>query len=150
MNGEETQMTTWYPLVMGREAMVATEHYLSAAAGARIFAKGGNAIDAAVAATLGEGVVNSHMHTIGGEAPMLIYLASARRVVAINGNMTAPARATIDHYRSLGRELIPPEGLLAAGVPAALDAFAVALREFGTMALAEVVEPAMALCENGF
>jgi len=95
-------MTTWYPLVMGREAMVATEHYLSAAAGARIFAKGGNAIDAAVSATLVESVVNPHMHTIGGEAPMLIYSANARKVVAINGNMTAPARATIEHYRALG------------------------------------------------
>jgi gamma-glutamyltranspeptidase/glutathione hydrolase len=142
-------MTTWYPLVMGREAMVATEHYLSAAAGARIFAKGGNAIDAAVAATLVEGVVNPHMHTIGGEAPMLIYLADARRVVAINGNMTAPARATIEHNRSLGLKLMPPEGLLAAGVPAAFDALAVALKEFGTMTLADVVAPAMALCEDG-
>src|SRR5271165_7360350 len=94
-------MTTWYPQVMGREAMVATEHYLSAAAGARIFAKGGNAIDAAVAATLVEGVVNPHMHTIGGEAPMLIYSASADRVVSLNGNMMAPARATIDHYHEL-------------------------------------------------
>src|SRR5580704_9346960 len=135
-------MPTLYPMVMGREAMISTEHYLSASAGARIFAKGGNAIDAAVAATMVEGVVNPHMHTIGGEAPMLIYLASARRVVAINGNMTAPARATIDHYRSLGRKLIPPEGLLAAGVPAAFDAFATALRDFGTMSLAEVVAPA--------
>ncbi len=143
-------MTTWYPLVMGREAMVATEHYLSAAAGARIFAKGGNAIDAAVAATLVEGVVNPHMHTIGGEAPMLIYLANARQVVAINGNMTAPARATIAHYRGLGLKLIPPEGLLAAGVPAAFDALATALREFGTLSLSEIVAPAMALCEDGF
>ncbi|MBI3758161.1 MAG: gamma-glutamyltransferase, partial [Deltaproteobacteria bacterium] len=144
------QMTTWYPLVMGREAMVSTEHYLSAAAGARMFAKGGNAIDAAVAATLVEGVVNPHMHTIGGEAPMLIYLANARRVVAINGNMTAPARATIERYRTLVKKLIPPEGLLAAGVPAAFDALAVALREFGTMPLSEVAAPAMALCEDGF
>jgi gamma-glutamyltranspeptidase/glutathione hydrolase len=143
-------MTTWYPLVMGREAMVSTEHYLSAAAGARMFAKGGNAIDAAVAATLVEGVVNPHMHTIGGEAPMLIYLANARRVVAINGNMTAPARATIERYRTLVKKLIPPEGLLAAGVPSAFDALAVALREFGTMQLSEVVAPAMALCEDGF
>ena len=70
-----------YPLIMGRRAMLATEHYLSASAGARIFARGGNAIDAAVAATFVEGVVNPHMHTIGGEAPMLIYSASARRVV---------------------------------------------------------------------
>jgi gamma-glutamyltranspeptidase/glutathione hydrolase len=142
-------MTTLYPLVMGREAMVASEHYLSASAGARIFARGGNAIDAAVSATFVEGIVNPHMHTIGGEAPMLIYVANARRVVAINGNMTAPARATIAHYRSLGLKLIPAEGLLAAGVPAAFDALAAALAKFGTMTLAGVLEPTLALCEDG-
>ena len=59
---------------------------------------------------------------------MLIYVANARRVVAINGNMTAPGRATIAHYRSTRPELMPPEGLLAAGVPAAFDALAMALR----------------------
>src|ERR1700684_565627 len=136
-------MNTLYPIIMGRRAMIATEHYLSASAGARIFAHGGNAIDAAVAATLVEGIVNPHMHTIGGEAPMLIYSASARRVVAINGNMTAPARATIAHFRALGIELIPGAGLLAAGVPAAFDALATALRDFGTRSLAEVLEPAL-------
>ncbi len=83
-------MPTLYPLLMGREVMLASEHYLSASAGARIFAYGGNAIDAAVAATFVEGVVNPHMHTIGGEAPMLIHWAPARRAVAINGNMMAP------------------------------------------------------------
>jgi gamma-glutamyltranspeptidase / glutathione hydrolase len=142
-------MTTLYPQVMGREAMVATEHYLSASAGARMFARGGNAIDAAVAATLVEGIVNPHMHTIGGEAPMLIYVANAQRVIAINGNMQAPARANIDHYHSLGIKMIPAEGLLAAGVPAAFDALAVALSRFGTMTLAEVAAPALALCEDG-
>src|ERR1700678_718632 len=137
-------MSKIYPLVMGRRAMLATEHYLSAAAGARIFACGGNAIDAAIAATFVEGVVNPHMHTIGGEAPMLIYSATARRVVAINGNMMAPERATIAHFRSLGIELIPGAGLLAAGVPAAFDALATALRDFGTRSLAEVLEDAIA------
>src|SRR5579864_9073043 len=106
-------MNTVYPQVMGRRAMVATEHFLSAAAGARMFARGGNAIDAAVAATFVEGIVNPHMHTIGGEAPMLVYAANARRIVAVNGNMTAPARATIDLYRGKGLELVPGEGLLA-------------------------------------
>jgi gamma-glutamyltranspeptidase/glutathione hydrolase len=143
-------MPTLYPMVMGREVMLSTEHYLSAAAGARIFARGGNAIDAAVAATLVEGVVNPHMHTIGGEAPMLIYSANARRVVAINGNMMAPARATIAHYRSLGLELVPHSGLLAAGVPAAFDALVTALAEFGTMSLAEILQPALALATEGF
>ncbi|MGC2442244.1 gamma-glutamyltransferase family protein [Candidatus Binatus sp.] len=142
-------MPTIYPLIMGRRAMIATEHYLSAAAGARIFACGGNAIDAAIAATFVEGVVNPHMHTIGGEAPMLIYSASARRVVAINGNMMAPARATIAHYRALGLELIPGAGLLAAGVPAAFDALVTALRDFGTRSLADVLEPALQLASDG-
>src|SRR5438045_7411271 len=114
--------TTLYPPVMGRRCMIATEHYLSASAGARIFASRGNAIDAAVAATFVEGVVNPHMHTIGGEAPMLIRSANARRMVAVNGNMIAPQSATIERYRSLGHKLVPYEGLLAAGVPAALDA----------------------------
>ncbi|MGO9450093.1 MAG: gamma-glutamyltransferase family protein [Candidatus Binataceae bacterium] len=143
-------MPTLYPLVMGREAVVSTQHYLSASAGARLFARGGNAIDAAVAATFVEGIVNPHMHTIGGEAPMLIYSADARRVVAINGNMTAPARATIDEYRARGINLIPAHGLIAAGVPAALDALVTALSEFGTKSLAEVAEPALALAEDGF
>jgi len=135
---------------MGREAMISTEHYLSAAAGARIFDRGGNAIDAAVAAALVEGVVNPHMHTLGGEAPMLVRLGSNQRVVAINGNTMAPARATIAHYRALGLDLVPGEGLLAAGVPAAFGAFACALENFGTKSLAEVAGPALALCEDGF
>ena len=143
-------MPTVYPLILARRALIATEHYLSAAAGAQIFARGGNAIDAAVAATFVEGVVNPHMHTIGGEAPMLIYAASARRVVSINGNMMAPARATIDQYRALGIELIPGAGLLAAGVPAAFDALVTALRTFGTMSLADVLAPAHALASDGF
>jgi gamma-glutamyltranspeptidase/glutathione hydrolase len=147
---EYSQMLTLYPMVMGREVMLSTEHYLSASAGARIFARGGNAIDAAIAATLVEGVVNPHMHTIGGEAPMLIYSPRARRVVAINGNMMAPARATIAHYVSLGLTLVPHSGLLAAGVPAALDALITALSEFGTMSLADVLEPALALAQEGF
>ncbi len=143
-------MSTLYPLIMGREAMVSTEHYLSAAAGARIFDRGGNAIDAAVAAALVEGVVNPHMHTIGGEAPMLIRVGPSQRLVSVNGNTMAPARATIAHYRALGLELVPGEGLLAAGVPAAFGAFACALENFGTKSLAEVAGPALALCEDGF
>lgn len=143
-------MPTWYPLIMGREAIIATEHYLSAAAGARLFARGGNAVDAAVAATFVEGAVNPHMHTLGGEAPMLIYEGETHRVVALNGNTMAPSRATIEHYRSLAMSLVPHQGLLAAGVPAALDSLVTALVEFGTKSLAEVLEPALAIAEEGF
>ena len=64
--------------------------------------------------------------------------------------MTAPARATIEHFRSLGITLIPGQGLLAAGVPAALDALLTALENFGTFTLAQVLEPALELAEDGF
>ena len=143
-------MPTLYPLVMGAHAMIATEHYLSAAAGARIFALGGNAIDAAVAATFVEGIVNPHLHTIGGEAPILVRPAGTERVLAINGNTAAPARATIDYYRSQGLKLIPGQGLLAAGVPAAFGALVAALENFGTFSLAQVLEPALELSADGF
>lgn len=141
---------TFRPTIMGTHGMVATEHYLSALIGVQILQRGGNAIDAAVAAIFAEGVLNPHMHTIGGEVPMLIYRSDAQQVWAINGNTAAPQRATIDWFAGQNFSLIPGEGLLAAGVPAAFDALITALDRFGTMTLAEVLQPALALANHGF
>jgi gamma-glutamyltranspeptidase/glutathione hydrolase len=135
---------------MGTHGMVATEHYLSALIGVDILKRGGNAIDAAVAATFAEGVLNPHMHTIGGEVPLLIYRADTQDVFAINGNTAAPQRATVAWYTEHGYALIPGEGVLAAGVPAALDALLTALDRFGTMTLADVLQPALELARDGF
>jgi gamma-glutamyltranspeptidase/glutathione hydrolase len=135
---------------MGTHGMVATEHYLSALIGVEVLKRGGNAVDAAVAATFAEGVLNPHMHTIGGEVPMLISMAETGRVSAINGNTMAPRRATIDWFAAQGLSLIPGEGLLAAGVPAAPGALLTALERFGTMTLADVLEPALELARDGF
>ncbi|MGH7907479.1 MAG: gamma-glutamyltransferase family protein [Candidatus Binataceae bacterium] len=143
-------MNTLYPMVMGREAMIATQHDLSAAAGARIFAHGGNAIDAAVAATLAESVVNPHMFTLGGESPMLLYSAKTRRVISVSGQMVAPARATIAEYKRRGLDMIPADGLLAAGVPAVFDALMAVLADFGSLTFADIAGPALELCEAGF
>jgi gamma-glutamyltranspeptidase/glutathione hydrolase len=130
--------------------MVATEHYLSALIGVQILQQGGNAVDAAVAAIFAEGVLNPHMHTIGGEVPMLIYMADSQRVSAINGNTAAPQRATIEWFSGQNLALIPGEGLLAAGVPAAFDALITALDRFGTLTLGDVLQPALALASEGF
>lgn len=138
------------PTLMGTHAMVATEHYVSALIGAEVLQRGGNAVDAAVAAIFAEGVLNPHMHTIGGEVPMLIYMAETQQVVAINGNTAAPQRATIEWFADHGFDLIPGEGLLAAGVPAAFDALITALERFGTMTLADVLQPALRLAREGF
>ncbi len=78
--------------------MVVTEHYLSAEAGLRILHGGGNAFDAAIAATLAEGVLNPHMNTFGGELSALGYVAAERRVFAVNGDTVAPRAATIEWF----------------------------------------------------
>lgn len=147
---ERSLGVTFRPTIMGTHGMVATEHYLSAFIGAEILHQGGNAVDAAVAAIFAEGVVNPHMHTLGGEVPMLIYMAETGQVVALNGNTAAPQRATIAWFTQHGMALIPGEGLLAAGVPAAFDALVTALERFGTMSLAAVLQPALALASEGF
>src|SRR5712691_3433744 len=138
------------PTLMGTRGMVATEHYLSAEAGMRILQTGGNAFDAAVAATLAEGVVNPHMHTFGGEVSALVYSAKEKKVFAINGDTVAPRAATIDWFKRHEIPLIPFTGVLAAGPCAAPDALITTLERFGSLNFSQVVEPALELAEGGF
>lgn len=139
-----------YPRVFGRRGAIASEHTLSALAGIEIMQAGGNAIDAAVAATFVEGVVNPQMHTIGGECPILVHAAGSGRVVCINGNMVAPGRATPEVFRARGLTAIPPEGILAAGVPGAFGALVEAAIRFGRLSLSELIAPALTLARDGF
>jgi gamma-glutamyltranspeptidase/glutathione hydrolase len=145
-----TDETTFHPRLMGTRGAVASNSNLSAAAGAEILRAGGNAIDAAVAMAFVEGVVNPQMHTIGGECPILVRLAGERRVVAVNGNMAAPGRATPQAFLSRGLQDVPDSGILAAGVPAAFGALVTALQRWGTLPLREAIAPALALARDGF
>jgi gamma-glutamyltranspeptidase/glutathione hydrolase len=145
-----TESRTFHPRLMGTRGAVASNSNLSASAGADVLKAGGNAIDAAVAASFVEGLVNPQMHTIGGECPMLVRLAGESRVIAVNGNMAAPAKATPAAFRARGLGDIPDSGILAAGVPAAFGALMTALTRWGTLPLAEVLAPAIDLARNGF
>jgi gamma-glutamyltranspeptidase/glutathione hydrolase len=145
-----TDATPFHPRLFGTRGAVAANSNLSVDAGADILKAGGNAIDAAVAATFVEGLVNPQMHTIGGECPMLVRPAGEARVYAVNGNMAAPMNATPEAYRARGLKDVPSEGILAAGAPAAFSALVTALARWGTMPLREVVAPALALAKNGF
>jgi gamma-glutamyltranspeptidase / glutathione hydrolase len=145
-----TDATTFYPRLIGRRGAVASNSYLSANAGADVLKAGGNAFDAAVAATLVEGLVNPQMHTIGGECPILLRVAGESRVVSINGNMAAPAAATPEAFRKRGLAEIPEEGILAAGAPAAFSALLTVLKRWGTMSLRDVSAPVRELAAGGF
>jgi len=145
-----TDRTTFYPRLFGRRGAIACEHYSAALAGIEMLRQGGNAVDAACAAALVEGVVNPQMHTIGGELPILISAPGRADVVCINGNMAAPGRATPQAFRDRGHNQIPAEGVLAAGVPGALGAIVEALSRFGRLHFQDVAAPATELARNGF
>src|SRR5437667_178771 len=145
-----TDATTFYPRLIGRHGAVAGNSYLSVNAGVDVLKAGGNAIDAAVAACFVEGLVNPQMHTIGGECPILLRSEGSDYVVALNGNMAAPARATPEEFRRRGLDHVPDEDILAAGVPAAFGALLTALERYGTMPLREAIAPAIELARDGF
>jgi gamma-glutamyltranspeptidase/glutathione hydrolase len=141
---------TTRPVVMGRRGAITSGHYLASAGGMRMYERGGNAVDAAVAAGFALAVVKPQDNGIGGEVPMLIHQPTTGRLVAISGQGTAPAGATIDWFRAAGISLIPGNGLLPAMVPAAFDAWITALAAFGTLSLHQVLQPALELAHDGF
>lgn len=139
----------FYPRLLGTRGAVTAEHYLASGAAADILKNGGNAVDAAVAAVLVEGLVNPQMNTIGGECPLLICMADTKEVVAINGNMAAPASATPEAFMRLGFNHVPDAGIYAAGVPATPGALITALKYFGTLSFGDVAAEAIELARDG-
>lgn len=147
---ENSENNTFGGPVGGFSGAAATEHYLSAQAAMDLLKMGGNAFDAAAAATLVESVVNPHMFTVGGECPMLLYVEREDRVISVNGNTQAPGKARLETYRERGLELIPPEGVLSAGVPAAFSALLEVLVRYGSLPFEEISRAAVELAEAGF
>jgi gamma-glutamyltranspeptidase / glutathione hydrolase len=143
-------MFTTRPELRGTHGMVASTHWLASAAGMGILERGGNAFDAAVAAGFVLQVVEPHLNGPGGEVPMLLYGAERDDVVVVCGQGPAPAAAQPARFAELGLDLIPGDGLLAACVPGAFDAWMLLLRDFGTLGLADVMEPAIAYAERGY
>ena len=145
-----SQNNTYYPQLFGTHGAIATEHYLATKAGADLLGVGGNAVDAAVGATFVEGLVNPQMFTLGGECPMLVCMAETNHVVSVNGNTSAPERATPEVYLERGLTDVPDEGILSSGVPAALGALVTVLARFGQLTFAEVIAPALNYARRGF
>jgi gamma-glutamyltranspeptidase/glutathione hydrolase len=141
---------TTRPELLGTFGMVASTHWLASAAGMAMLERGGNAFDAAVATGFTLQVVEPHLNGPGGEVPILLYSAGRDEVFVIDGQGVAPVAATTARFRELGLDLVPGTGLLAACVPGAFDAWLLLLRDFGTLTLAEVLEPAIGYAEHGY
>jgi gamma-glutamyltranspeptidase / glutathione hydrolase len=140
---------TTRPEIEGTFGVVASTHWIATAVGMATLEKGGNAFDAAVATAFTLQVVEPHLNGPGGDVPVILYDARKGRCEVICGQGPAPAAATIAHYRSLGLDLVPGTGLLAACVPGSFETWMMLLRDYGTMRLADVLAPAIFYAGEG-
>ena len=135
---------TQKPPLHGKNWMAVTGKPLAAEAGAMVFQKGGNAVDAAcamIAATCTMWDVLSW----GGETQALIYNPITKKVIAINALGFAPTGATADFFKNKGMNFPPEYGPLAAVTPGTPGGICYMLAEYGTMSLKDVLGPAMQL-----
>jgi gamma-glutamyltranspeptidase/glutathione hydrolase len=137
------------PCVMGVTHTVAAGHYMSAQAGLQMLEAGGNAIDAGVAAGIATGVLEGIHVSIGGVAPILIWLAERGEAVTISGLGCWPKKASAEYFQKRHGGKIPV-GVERTVVPAAPDAWITALEKYGTMSFAEVAAPAIRIAREGF
>jgi gamma-glutamyltranspeptidase / glutathione hydrolase len=141
---------TTRPEILGTFGVVASTHWLATATGMATLERGGNAFDAAVAAGFTLQVVEPHLNGPGGDLPVILYSARTEAVEVVCGQGVAPQAATVAAYRELGLDLVPGNGLLAAVVPGAFDAWLRLLRDHGTLRLRDVLAPALAFARNGY
>lgn len=140
---------TTRPEILGTFGVAASTHWIASSVGMAILEKGGNAFDAAVAMGFTLNVVEPHLCGPLGDLPAILRPAGAEVPTVICAQGTAPAGATIAHYRSEGLSLIPGSGLLATVIPGAFDGWMLMLRDHGTMTLREVLEPAIHYASHG-
>ncbi|HVH93617.1 MAG TPA: gamma-glutamyltransferase, partial [Nocardioidaceae bacterium] len=140
---------TTRPTLQGTFGMVSTTHWIASQTAMGVLERGGNAFDAAVTAGFVLHVVEPHLNGPGGEVPAIVATAENPFPTVLCGQGPAPSAATIEHFRSLGMELIPGSGPLAAAVPGAVDAWLLMLRDHGTLRVEDVLEPAIGYAESG-
>ncbi|GIW51210.1 MAG: gamma-glutamyltranspeptidase [Gemmatimonadales bacterium] len=135
------------PVLHGRHWVAITGKPLAATAGAMMFQKGGNAVDAACAMLAAVSTMWDVL-SWGGETQALIYHPGEKRVIAINALGVAPTGATVEFYRSKGMRYPPEDGPLSAVTPGTPGGLMVMLAEYGTLSLKEVLEPAIQMADG--
>jgi gamma-glutamyltranspeptidase/glutathione hydrolase len=140
---------TTRPEIEGTFGVVASTHWIATAVGMSMLEKGGNAFDAAVAAAFTLQIVEPHLNGPGGDVPVLIFDARSGKPQVICGQGPAPKAATIARFRALGLDMVPGSGLLAACVPGTFETWMLILRDYGTLALRDVLAPAIFYARDG-
>ena len=138
---------TQKPVLHGQKWVAITGKPLGATAGAMIFQRGGNAVDAACAMLAAVSTMWDVL-SWGGETQALIYDPRQKKVIGVNALGVAPAAATVERYRKEKQPYPPEFGPLAAVTPGTPGGLFAMLAEYGTLSLAEVLAPALRLAEG--
>ncbi|WP_420853489.1 gamma-glutamyltransferase [Shewanella insulae] len=138
--------------IWAKHGMVATQEAVATQVGVDILKQGGNAVDAAVAVGFALAVTLPRAGNIGGGGFMLVHLAEDNKTVAIDYREVAPKRAHKDIFLNEQGDAVAKlsrEHGLAVGVPGTVMGMELALKKYGTMSMAQVIEPAIKLAEQG-
>jgi gamma-glutamyltranspeptidase/glutathione hydrolase len=138
---------TQKPVIHAQHWLAITGKPLAATAGAQIFERGGNAVDAACAMLAATCTMWDTLGW-GGETQALIYDPKQHKVIGINGLGVAPTGATAEFFKQKGMKYPPEFGPLSAVTPGTPGGLMVMLAEYGTMKLADVLAPAIAMADG--
>ncbi len=137
-------------MVISQQGVVAAESPLAAQAGAQILARGGHAVDAAVAANAVMGLVAPMSNGIGGDLFAIIYEAKTGKLYGLNSSGWAPAKLDAKFLLDKGLKNMPQRGIHAVTVPGAVEGWGQLLARFGRLKLADDLAPAIHFAEEGF
>ena len=136
--------------VYASNGVVATSQPLASAAGLEVLRRGGNAIDAAVAASAVLSVTEPHMTGIGGDMFAIVWLAREQKLIAINASGRAGSRMTRETLQARGFRVGSQQGVMSVTVPGALAGWDMLVRTHGRRTLAQLLQPAIAYAREGF
>jgi gamma-glutamyltranspeptidase/glutathione hydrolase len=137
-------------MVISRFGIVATSQTLASQAGALILERGGNAVDAAIAANAVLGLVEPSANGMGGDLFAIVYDAKQNKLYGLNSSGWAPSGLTIDFLRSKHIDTMPRRGIYSTTVPGAVAGWNALRKKFGTMDFDKLLAPAIYYAENGF
>src|SRR5579859_4929658 len=137
-------------MVITQLGIVATSQTLASQAGAQVLARGGSAVDAAIAADATMGVVEPMNDGIGGDMFSIIYDAKTGKLAGINASGWAPEKLTVDFLKKKGYTSMPQEGAFSITVPGAVDGWAKMHAKYGRLPWAELFKPAIYFAEHGY
>jgi gamma-glutamyltranspeptidase/glutathione hydrolase len=136
--------------VMTKLGIVAASQPLAARAGVSMLERGGNAIDAAIAANAVLGLVEPHYNGIGGDLFAIYYEAKSKKVYGLNAGGWAPTGMTAAFLRSKGQTRMPGSGIYTVTVPGAIKGWEMMRSRFGRLPMADILAPAIYYAEDGF